>query len=134
MTWLSQFKTECWSTFIRLIKHLKYFFLRFQRQIFLCPPPPEKGGILFCNLINSKLVQGLPSMSQRSKSNYSSKPTVLFILYILILCLPASDRFCFYRKLCTMEAYMFLKYFLSINPINQSINHIFSIFCWRKRF
>ena len=61
------------------------------------------------------LVQGLTSMSrlslsifrahvQRSKSNYSSKPSVLST--ILIPCLLALDRFCFYREdkpeFCTM--------------------------------
>ena len=43
---------------------------------------------------------------QRSRSNYrySFETSVLSTLYILILCLIASDRFCFYRedKPCTM--------------------------------
>ena len=44
------------------------------------------------------------------------EPSVLSALYILIPCLLAVDRFCFYRKdepeFCTMGAYMFLKHFL----------------------
>ena len=63
------------------------------------------------------LVQGLLSISrwsllvfrshvQRSRSNYSFEPSLLSTLYILIPCLLASDRFCFYRedkpKFCAM--------------------------------
>ena len=63
------------------------------------------------------LVQGLHPISrwfllifrahvQRSRSNYSSEPSVLFTIYILIPCLLALDRFCFYREdkpeFCTM--------------------------------
>ena len=62
-------------------------------------------------------VQVLPSMSrwsllifrsnvQRSRSNHSFEPSVLSILYTLIPCLLALDRFCFYREdkpeFCTM--------------------------------
>ena len=43
---------------------------------------------------------------QKSRSNHSFEPTVLSTLYILIPCLLASDRFCFYREdkpeFCTM--------------------------------
>ena len=68
------------------------------------------------------LVQGLPSLSkwsllifkshvQRPRSNHSFYPSVLSTLYILIPCLLASDRFCFYREdkpeFCTMGVYMF---------------------------
>ena len=53
---------------------------------------------------------------QSSRSNHSSQSTVLSTLYILIPCLLASDRFCFYREdkpeFCTMGAYVFLKHFL----------------------
>ena len=73
------------------------------------------------------LVQGLPSMSrwslmifrshvQRSRSNHSFEPSMLSNLYILIPCLLALDRFCFYREdkpeFGTMGAYRFLKHFL----------------------
>ena len=74
------------------------------------------------------LVQGLPSMSrwsllifrspvQRSRSNHYFEPSVLFTLYILIPCLLALDRFCFYREELSLNfapwgAYMFLKHFL----------------------
>ena len=55
------------------------------------------------------LMQGLPSMSrwsllifrsqfQRSRSNHFFEPSVLSTLYILIPCLLALDRFCFYRE------------------------------------
>ena len=57
----------------------------------------------------SNLMQGLPSVSrwsllifrshvQRSRSNHSSEPSVLSTLYIVIPCLLALDRFCFYRE------------------------------------
>ena len=73
------------------------------------------------------LVQRLSSMSrwslmifrshvQRSRSNHSFEPSMLSNLYILIPCLLALDRFCFYREdkpeFGTMGAYMFLKHFL----------------------
>ena len=35
---------------------------------------------------------------QRSRSNHSFEPSVLSTLYILIPCLLASDRICFYRE------------------------------------
>ena len=53
---------------------------------------------------------------QRSRSNHSFEPTVLFAQYLLIPCLLASDRFFFYREdtpeFCNTGAYMFLKHFL----------------------
>ena len=79
------------------------------------------------------MVQGLHPISrwsllifrahvQMSRSNYSSEPNVLSTIYILIPCLLALDRFCFYREdkpeFCTMGAYMFLKHFL--------FNYVFS--------
>ena len=43
---------------------------------------------------------------QRSRSNYSSEPSLLSTIYILFPCLLALDRFCFYREdkpeYCTM--------------------------------
>ena len=55
------------------------------------------------------LVQGLRPISRwsllifrshvsRSRSNYSFEPNVFSILYSLIPCVLASDRFCFYRE------------------------------------
>ena len=45
---------------------------------------------------------------QRSRTNHSFESSVLSTLYILIPCLLASDRFCFYREdkpeFCTMES------------------------------
>ena len=73
--------------------------------------------------------------------------TLLSTLYILISCLLASDRFCFYREdkpeFCTMGAHMFLKLFLflyilklaGIYVYNQSPSNFFiflhlnNIFC-----
>ena len=52
---------------------------------------------------------------QSLRSNHSFEPSVLSTLYILILCLLASDRFCFYREDnngAPLGAYMFLKHFL----------------------
>ena len=101
----------------------------------------------------SNLVQGLPSISRwsllifrshvhRSRSNHSFEPSVLSTLYILIPCLIASDRFCFYREdkpeFCTMGGHIcfwniscFFFKFRHFQPnLAQSIG--FNFYIWRS--
>ena len=96
------------------------------------------------------LVQGLPSMSrwsllifrshvQRSRSNHSSKPSVLSTLYILIPWLLALYRFCFYREdkpeFCTMggidvsETFLFFFWRYLYRWIYVSAIDLF-MYCW----
>ena len=85
------------------------------------------------------LVQGLMSWwsllifrsrVQRSRSNHSFDPSVLSTLYILIPCLLASDRFCFYRedkpKFCTREGIYVSELFLVFSKV---LIYTFALFC-----
>ena len=77
------------------------------------------------------LVQGMHPVSrwsllifrshvQRSRLNHSFEPSVLSTLYILLLCLLASYKFCFYREdkhgFCAMGGFMFLKHVFHVPP------------------
>ena len=64
---------------------------------------------------------------QRSRSNHSFEPSVLSPWYILIPCLLALDRFCFYREdkpeFCTMGGIYVSETFLALkNPYETSWN------------